>query len=82
MLSYADRYQYFALSMLLYHCRNVPLKSIFVHRNLAPDAHFTTRSWIERIVILGASKPSKVTVKTTGECYIQYKFEILVGWFI
>uniref|UniRef100_A0A8C9ZHF2 Glucosidase II alpha subunit n=1 Tax=Sander lucioperca TaxID=283035 RepID=A0A8C9ZHF2_SANLU len=54
-------------------------KKEFIHRrlsftnnilssvNLAPDAQFTTQSWIERIVILGASKPSTVTLKTAGE---------------
>jgi len=36
--------------------------------NLAPAAHLSTESWIERIIILGASKPSKVTLKTAGEC--------------
>uniref|UniRef100_A0A667WLH2 Glucosidase II alpha subunit n=1 Tax=Myripristis murdjan TaxID=586833 RepID=A0A667WLH2_9TELE len=55
-------------------------KKEFIHRrlsfannvlssiNLAPDAQFSTQSWIERILILGASKPSKVTLKTAGEC--------------
>lgn len=37
------------------------------HSNLAPEAQFSTGSWIERIVILGASKPSKVLLKTDGE---------------
>uniref|UniRef100_A0A8D3CT87 Glucosidase II alpha subunit b n=1 Tax=Scophthalmus maximus TaxID=52904 RepID=A0A8D3CT87_SCOMX len=56
-------------------------KKEFVHRrlsfannllssvDLAPDAQFTTHSWIERIIILGASKPSKVTLKTAGKCF-------------
>lgn len=38
--------------------------------NLAPDAQFSTRSWIERIVIVGTSKPSKVTLKTAGKCRV------------
>uniref|UniRef100_A0A7N6AEV6 Neutral alpha-glucosidase AB n=2 Tax=Anabas testudineus TaxID=64144 RepID=A0A7N6AEV6_ANATE len=64
-------------------------KKEFIHRrlsfannilssvNLAPDAQFTTRSWIERIIILGASKPSKVTVKTTDgqENPVEFDFD-------
>lgn len=36
--------------------------------DLAPDAHFTTRSWIERIVIVGATQPKNVSLKTAGKC--------------
>uniref|UniRef100_A0A3Q3EKV2 Glucosidase II alpha subunit b n=1 Tax=Labrus bergylta TaxID=56723 RepID=A0A3Q3EKV2_9LABR len=45
--------------------------------NLAPDAQFSTRSWIERIVILGASKPSKVTLKTPDgqESQVEFDFD-------
>uniref|UniRef100_A0A8C4GNN5 Glucosidase II alpha subunit b n=1 Tax=Dicentrarchus labrax TaxID=13489 RepID=A0A8C4GNN5_DICLA len=53
-------------------------KKEFIHRslsNLAPEAQFSTRSWIERIVILGASKPSKVTLKTAGGQESQLEFE-------
>ncbi|XP_055368276.1 neutral alpha-glucosidase AB isoform X3 [Betta splendens] len=64
-------------------------KKEFIHRrlsfinnslssvNLAPDAQFTTASWIERIVILGASKPSKVIVKTTDgqESPVEFEFD-------
>lgn len=46
---------------------NMSLFYVFDRSNLAPDAQFTTQSWIERIVIVGATKPSKVTVKTAGE---------------
>uniref|UniRef100_A0A8C6KRN9 Glucosidase II alpha subunit n=1 Tax=Nothobranchius furzeri TaxID=105023 RepID=A0A8C6KRN9_NOTFU len=35
--------------------------------NVAPEAQFTTKSWIERVVILGASKPRKVTLITAGK---------------
>uniref|UniRef100_A0A3Q1BD83 Glycoside hydrolase family 31 N-terminal domain-containing protein n=1 Tax=Amphiprion ocellaris TaxID=80972 RepID=A0A3Q1BD83_AMPOC len=49
-------------------------KNILSSVNLAPDAQFTTRSWIERVVILGASKPSKVTLQTAGE-YSQLEFD-------
>uniref|UniRef100_A0A4W6F6N1 Glucosidase II alpha subunit n=1 Tax=Lates calcarifer TaxID=8187 RepID=A0A4W6F6N1_LATCA len=64
-------------------------KKEFIHRrlsfannvlssvNLAPDAQFTTGSWIERIVILGASKPSKVTLKAADgqESQIEFEFD-------
>uniref|UniRef100_A0A672YYU2 Neutral alpha-glucosidase AB n=1 Tax=Sphaeramia orbicularis TaxID=375764 RepID=A0A672YYU2_9TELE len=62
-------------------------KQEFIHRrlmfannvlssvNLNPEARFTTRSWIERVVILGASKPSKVTLKTAGECRISFTWK-------
>lgn len=50
---------------------------------MAPDAQFSTRSWIERIIILGASKPSKVTLKTAGE-WNDNIFLVLIpiGWYI
>uniref|UniRef100_A0A8C9ZHG4 Glucosidase II alpha subunit n=1 Tax=Sander lucioperca TaxID=283035 RepID=A0A8C9ZHG4_SANLU len=62
-------------------------KKEFIHRrlsftnnilssvNLAPDAQFTTQSWIERIVILGASKPSTVTLKTADGKESQLEFD-------
>uniref|UniRef100_A0A8C2XB07 Glucosidase II alpha subunit n=1 Tax=Cyclopterus lumpus TaxID=8103 RepID=A0A8C2XB07_CYCLU len=62
-------------------------KKEFIHRklffannmlsseNLAPDAQFSTRSWFERIVILGASKPSKVTLKTADGQESQLEFD-------
>lgn len=62
-------------------------KKDFIHRrlsfannvlssvNLAPDAQFSTRSWIERIVILGASKPNKVTLKAAEGQESQVEFE-------
>uniref|UniRef100_A0A8C4ELN4 Glucosidase II alpha subunit b n=1 Tax=Dicentrarchus labrax TaxID=13489 RepID=A0A8C4ELN4_DICLA len=50
-------------------------KNILSSANLAPEAQFSTRSWIERIVILGASKPSKVTLKTAGGQESQLEFE-------
>lgn len=47
-------------------------------RNLVPDANFSTLSWIERIVIVGTSKPSKVTLKTASKCWtfehLSFKF--------
>lgn len=62
-------------------------KKEFIHRRLSfannilssvdlvPDAQFSTRSWIERIVILGASKPSKVTLKTADGQESQLEFD-------
>ncbi|KAJ4946512.1 hypothetical protein JOQ06_024178 [Pogonophryne albipinna] len=45
--------------------------------NLAPEAQFSTGSWIERIVILGASKPSKVLLKTDDgqESQVEFDFD-------
>uniref|UniRef100_A0AAQ5ZFN6 Glycoside hydrolase family 31 N-terminal domain-containing protein n=1 Tax=Amphiprion ocellaris TaxID=80972 RepID=A0AAQ5ZFN6_AMPOC len=50
-------------------------KNILSSVNLAPDAQFTTRSWIERVVILGASKPSKVTLQTADGQDSQLEFD-------
>uniref|UniRef100_A0A674D0E5 Neutral alpha-glucosidase AB n=1 Tax=Salmo trutta TaxID=8032 RepID=A0A674D0E5_SALTR len=46
-------------------------------RNLAPGSQFTTFSWIEKIVILGASKPSKATLKTPDgkESLLEFEFD-------
>uniref|UniRef100_A0A6Q2YTW6 Neutral alpha-glucosidase AB n=1 Tax=Esox lucius TaxID=8010 RepID=A0A6Q2YTW6_ESOLU len=44
-------------------------------RNLAPGSQFTTLSWIEKIVILGASKPSKVTLKMPDGKESQLEFD-------
>uniref|UniRef100_A0A669E9Y0 Glucosidase II alpha subunit n=1 Tax=Oreochromis niloticus TaxID=8128 RepID=A0A669E9Y0_ORENI len=49
-------------------------KKEFIYRKLTFAnkvlSSFTTDSWIERIIVLGASKPSKVTLKTAGKCLI------------
>lgn len=45
---------------------------VFIHSNLDPEAQFSTSSWFERIIILGASKPSKVTLKMAGESLSYY----------
>uniref|UniRef100_A0A3Q3VXJ5 Neutral alpha-glucosidase AB n=1 Tax=Mola mola TaxID=94237 RepID=A0A3Q3VXJ5_MOLML len=62
-------------------------KNEFIHRrlymannilssvNLVPGAQFSTRSWIERIIVIGASKPSKVNLKTAGGEESQLEFE-------
>uniref|UniRef100_A0A674MBP5 Glucosidase II alpha subunit n=1 Tax=Takifugu rubripes TaxID=31033 RepID=A0A674MBP5_TAKRU len=64
-------------------------KKEFIHRkismanniissiNLAHDAHFTTQSWIERVVIIGATKPSKVTLK--AESKLDFEFDASVS---
>ncbi|KAM3866502.1 neutral alpha-glucosidase AB [Diretmus argenteus] len=50
--------------------------SILSSINLAPEAQFSTQSWIERILILGASKPSKVTLLTDGqERQLEFEFD-------
>lgn len=64
-------------------------KKEFIHRrfsftnnvlssvNLEPDAQFTTKSWVERIIILGASKPSMITLKTADgqENQLEFSFD-------
>ncbi|XP_056295020.1 neutral alpha-glucosidase AB isoform X1 [Pseudoliparis swirei] len=62
-------------------------KKEFIHRklffannmlssvNLAPDSQFSTQSWFERIIILGASKPGKVTLKTADGQESQLEFD-------
>lgn len=68
-------------------------KKEFIHRklslannvlssvNLVPDANFSTLSWIERIVIVGTSKPSKVTLKTANglERQLEFDFDAIVS---
>uniref|UniRef100_A0A1A8IEW1 Glucosidase, alpha, neutral AB n=1 Tax=Nothobranchius kuhntae TaxID=321403 RepID=A0A1A8IEW1_NOTKU len=43
--------------------------------NVASEAQFTTKSWIERVVILGASKPRKVTLITADGHKSQLDFD-------
>ncbi|KAF7661004.1 hypothetical protein LDENG_00270350 [Lucifuga dentata] len=50
-------------------------KNILSSTNLAPDSKFSTSSWIERIIILGANKPSKVTLRTADGQESQLEFE-------
>ncbi|XP_034037759.1 neutral alpha-glucosidase AB isoform X2 [Thalassophryne amazonica] len=52
-------------------------KNVLSSINLATDAQFTTRSWVERIVVVGASKPSKVTLKTADgqEGQLEFTFD-------
>lgn len=64
-------------------------KQDFIHRrlifsnnvlssvNLNPDGKFTTLSWVERIIIIGASKPSKVALKAADgqETTIEFDFD-------
>ncbi|KAM6953642.1 neutral alpha-glucosidase AB [Aplochiton taeniatus] len=71
------------------HTFNFEKKEEFIHRrlsfakntlsssNLASDSQYSTSSWIERIIILGASKPSKVTLKTTDgqETPLEFDFD-------
>lgn len=39
-------------------------------RNLCLDCKFNTKSWIEKIFILGASKPNKVTLQMDGMSFL------------
>ncbi|KAL0973871.1 hypothetical protein UPYG_G00212250 [Umbra pygmaea] len=45
-------------------------------RNLAPGSQFTTLSWIEKVVILGASKPNKATLRMSDgmESLLDFEF--------
>uniref|UniRef100_A0A673WWJ6 Glucosidase II alpha subunit n=1 Tax=Salmo trutta TaxID=8032 RepID=A0A673WWJ6_SALTR len=68
------------------HTFNFDKQKQFIHRrlsfannalNLAPGSQFITPSWIEKIVILGASKPSKATLKTPDgkESLLEFEFD-------
>ncbi|XP_051929515.1 neutral alpha-glucosidase AB isoform X1 [Hippocampus zosterae] len=43
--------------------------------NLAPEAHFSTLSTIERIVMVGATRPTKATLKTADGQMSQLEFD-------
>ncbi|XP_047208904.1 neutral alpha-glucosidase AB isoform X4 [Girardinichthys multiradiatus] len=51
------------------------IKNVLSSVNLEPDAQFTTKSWVERIVILGASKPSMITLKSADGKENQLEFD-------
>ncbi|XP_067293753.1 neutral alpha-glucosidase AB isoform X2 [Pseudorasbora parva] len=44
-------------------------------RNLSPDSQFSTGSWIEKIVIIGGSEPSSVTLKNADGTESALEFE-------
>ncbi|XP_048884257.1 neutral alpha-glucosidase AB [Brienomyrus brachyistius] len=48
-----------------------------VSRNLVPDSSFSTASWIERVLIIGANKPSKVTLRAADgtESPLEFEFD-------
>uniref|UniRef100_A0A8B9REY1 Glucosidase, alpha; neutral AB n=1 Tax=Astyanax mexicanus TaxID=7994 RepID=A0A8B9REY1_ASTMX len=68
------------------HTFNFQTKKEFIHRglsfvnnvltskNLCPESNFSTKSWIEKVLILGASKPSKVTLKM-DETSVDFEFD-------
>lgn len=45
--------------------------------NLSPDSQYSTASWVEKVIILGANKPSSVTLITTdgNESSVEFEFE-------
>ncbi|KAL4660010.1 neutral alpha-glucosidase AB-like isoform X1 [Arapaima gigas] len=47
------------------HRRFIFAESTFSSRNISPDSQFSTASWVERVFILGAHRPSSVTLKTS-----------------
>uniref|UniRef100_A0A672MZS7 Neutral alpha-glucosidase AB n=1 Tax=Sinocyclocheilus grahami TaxID=75366 RepID=A0A672MZS7_SINGR len=65
----------------LHHCLNIfgfnSIKNTFLYlSNLCPDCNFLTSSWIEKVIILGASKPSKVVLKMDGkETPVDFEFD-------
>uniref|UniRef100_A0A4W4HH38 Neutral alpha-glucosidase AB n=1 Tax=Electrophorus electricus TaxID=8005 RepID=A0A4W4HH38_ELEEL len=45
-------------------------------RNLCTESNFSTKSWIEKVLILGASKPKKVTLQMDGkETSVEFEFD-------
>ncbi|KAJ0002884.1 hypothetical protein NQD34_008033 [Periophthalmus magnuspinnatus] len=59
------------------HRRLVFSNNILSSVNLNSDSQFITASWVERILIIGASKPSKVTLQTADgqESTIEFDFD-------
>ncbi|XP_072293814.1 neutral alpha-glucosidase AB isoform X2 [Eucyclogobius newberryi] len=59
------------------HRRLIFSNNILSSVNLNSDGQFTTFSWVERIIIIGASKPSKVTLQTAEgqESTIEFDFD-------
>ncbi|XP_035265569.1 neutral alpha-glucosidase AB isoform X1 [Anguilla anguilla] len=51
--------------------------NVLASSNLAPDAQFSTASWIERIIFLGAHKPSAITLRMSdgSESPVEFEFD-------
>ncbi|XP_062380384.1 neutral alpha-glucosidase AB isoform X2 [Sardina pilchardus] len=50
--------------------------NVLSSRNLCPDSQFSSPSWIEKVIILGASNPKGVNLKTDGkETPLEYEFD-------
>ncbi|XP_053473680.1 neutral alpha-glucosidase AB-like isoform X1 [Ictalurus furcatus] len=76
-----------------FHTFNFEKEKQFIHRrlhffdnvltssNLAPDSKFTTAAWIEKVVIIGATRPSSVSVKTAdgAESAVEFDFDSAVS---
>ncbi|CAM4534469.1 unnamed protein product [Leuciscus chuanchicus] len=72
-----------------FHTFNFETSKQFVHRhlsfsanmlssrNLSPDSQFSTDSWIEKIVIIGGSQPSSVTLRNADgtESTLEFEFD-------
>ncbi|CAB1316098.1 unnamed protein product [Coregonus sp. 'balchen'] len=45
--------------------------------DLSPDSRFSTASWVEKVIILGAQKPDAVTLTMTdgGESSVEFEFD-------
>ncbi|KAK7141175.1 hypothetical protein R3I93_015359 [Phoxinus phoxinus] len=60
----------------LIHRRLTFAKNALTSSNLCPDCKFLTSSWIEKVLILGASKPRKVLLKMDGkETPVDFEFD-------
>ncbi|XP_063046439.1 neutral alpha-glucosidase AB isoform X2 [Engraulis encrasicolus] len=50
--------------------------NVLSSRNLCSDCHFSTPSWIEKVVILGSSNPRQVSLKSDGkETALEFEFD-------
>ncbi|XP_066514405.1 neutral alpha-glucosidase AB isoform X2 [Hoplias malabaricus] len=72
-----------------FHTFNFEKEKQFIHRrlhfsdntlsssNLDPDSKFTTAAWIEKVIILGASRPTSISMKTADgtESDVEFEFD-------
>uniref|UniRef100_A0A3B4B088 Neutral alpha-glucosidase AB n=1 Tax=Periophthalmus magnuspinnatus TaxID=409849 RepID=A0A3B4B088_9GOBI len=73
---YIDDGHTFSYQKKEYIHRRLVFSNNILSSNLNSDSQFITASWVERILIIGASKPSKVTLQTAGqESTIEFDFD-------
>ncbi|KAK3526863.1 hypothetical protein QTP86_000721 [Hemibagrus guttatus] len=51
--------------------------NVLTSRNLAPDSKFNTAAWIEKVIIIGATRPSSVSLKAAdgAESAVEFDFD-------